>query len=59
MIALPPLSVGIVHDTVTALSPNTPTTAETALGAPAGVTAPEALETAPDPALFVARTVNV
>jgi hypothetical protein len=59
VIALPPLSVGIAHDTVTALSPNAPMTAETARGAPAGVTAPDALEAEPDPALFVATTVNV
>jgi hypothetical protein len=51
--------VGAVHVTVALASPAEATTPVGAAGTAPGVTAAEAAEAAPTPALFVAVTVNV
>jgi hypothetical protein len=55
----PPVDEGADHETVTWESPNTPATSVGASATVAGTTEPDALEAAPEPALFVAVTVNV
>jgi hypothetical protein len=57
--AVPPDCNGAVHERVTRLSPDTPTTDIGALGVVTGTTDAEADESVLVPALFVADTVNV
>ena len=59
MIALPPLVTGAKKLTLAVVLPGVAVTAVGAPGTVAGVTLFEAVEAAPEPAAFVATTVNV
>jgi len=59
VIALPPLLVGAVHETVTEESPNVATALVGAPGIAAGTTTADADDELPEPTLFLATTVNV
>jgi len=57
--ALPPRSVGAVHETVAWVLPYTAVTDVGAPGTAPGTTADEAVDAEPAPTEFVAFTVNV
>ena len=59
VVELPPSLDGAVQDTRAELSPNTPATAVGAPGTVAGMTAVDADDVEPVPALFAAATTNV
>ena len=59
MTADPPLSVGALQVNETCVLPAVPATAVGAPGTVRGVTADDAVETDPVPAVFVALTLNV
>ena len=59
MIADPPLLAGALHVNETCVLPAVPATEVGALGTVRGVTEPDAVETVPVPAVFVALTRNV
>ena len=58
-IAAPPLDAGAVHETLASVLPLVPDTPVGAPGTVTGVTALEAVDADPVPALLVAVTVNV
>ena len=59
VMTLPPVLDGAVQDTVIEESPKAVTAEVGAPGTAAGMTAPEAADEVPEPARFLATTVNV